>query len=289
MIWRCLLLFVLFCFFYSYPEVVHEEVIDAAHMPIDAAQVKPAKEAAGEVPVAVDPAQAEARNDFIKKELEKNVEKKEKTYGILHEKYLSEGDLDAVLITKGLFKRMDPLDINEALRDIRRFVESYVSTAVRNHIEKIGEKFLTDILHVYGHVINFIDDAWVDRKSKGVRLVEGQDWVPHADPIRDYWWYEEHMGGVRLHSYKFYASCLDYLTIMTRAYFLFPCHGYSQWSEMDSRWLWWLEKVTVKLSDSERFGGYYQENVKLFKGVYSLWKDDFEKKQKKSRKRMSAG
>jgi hypothetical protein len=205
----------------------------------------------------------------------------DKDVNLLGQAYLCKGELDPNLISKCFFPYMTPNQVNTSLRDIRRFIEKFTRVAVKKDVRLVGEKFLTDILHTYGHVINFIDNSWVDRRTNRIVVAKkNKDWVPNADPLVDCWWYMEQTQGAKLHMYKFYASCIDYLTIMIRAYLLFPCRDYNQLCEMDNRWLWWIEKVTCKLHENSVFGGYYQENVKLFREVYMLWKRDFDEHMK---------
>jgi hypothetical protein len=208
----------------------------------------------------------------------KGVEKKASLWTVYNTTCLLErGELDAQFLCKNFFPKMTPEEINGAFRDIRKFIEHYIKTAIGNDLKKVGEGFLTDILHVYGYLIRFIENAWVDRKTKRVFVEEKKDSVTNADRLMDYWWFYE-QSGHKLYCYKAYANCIDLLNILIRAHFMFPCYSEEQLKEMDSRWLWWLEKVTGKLRDNPIFGGYYQENVRLFREVYALWKNDFELK-----------
>ena len=65
-----------------------------------------------------------------------------------------------------------------------------------------------------------------------------------------------------------------------------PCIDKEHMSEVKDRWLFWLEKVARKLEGNDLFGGYYAENVKVFKEVFALWKSDFEQLQDAKRKRV---
>ena len=211
-------------------------------------------------------------------DLEKN------DYGILHDIYLYKGELDAPLICKKIFPRMLPEQVNESFRDVRKFIQNYSRTTLCEDRRKIGEIFLRDILHVYGHIFTFAQNARVDMKTKRVFVPEVNDRTIGTRSLVDYWWLLEHEVGLKLHVYKFYASCIDYLTVMIHSYMTFPCFDKKQLREMDDRWLWWLEKVTSKLSEDPVFGGYYQENARLFREVFSLWKSDFDSKQELKKK-----
>lgn len=209
--------------------------------------------------------------------------------GYLYQAYLQHGDLDPILVCKKFFPKMTPEQVNVALRDIRKFIENFINLAVTNYPSRVGEKFLADILHTYGHVITFIDNAWVDRKTKRVFVPEDQESTRYADPILDYWWFAKNARGEKLHVDKFNASCIDLLTIMIGSYLRFPCYDRKQKDEMENRWLWWLEKVTRKIMDSPIFGGYYQANAKDFREVCALWVGDYRKKQELKRKRLFMG
>lgn len=218
---------------------------------------------------------------FIRKSLEELVKCKKLSDGALYKKYLYKGELNGYVVAKFFIPSMTPLEINDALRDIRTFIEGFIATAVKNVPEKVGESFLTEVLHAYGHVITAIENAWVNRQTGRVIVTKKGETVDNADSLVDYWWSLERFEGVKLHSHKFYASCLDYLNIMVKGYMLFPCYDCHQWEEMEDRWFRWLEKVTAKLHENQTFGGYYQESIRLFREVFALWREDFEKKQQR--------
>lgn len=227
-------------------------------------------------------------DNFIREQLEEispqmGLEKPKKPGGPLQTLFESKREINGYYICKSKLPGMTPEEVNESLRDTRKFIAYSVSTALQNCPEKIGKDFLTEILHIYGHYIIFIENAYVNRTTGRVFRPKENEIVRHADPLTDYWWLAGQEHGVKLHDAKFYASCLDYLIIMTRVYLLFPCETKDQWREMDWRWISWLERVAAKVRDDPIYGGYYQENVKLFREAYALWKQDYENKQKAKR------
>lgn len=208
--------------------------------------------------------------------------------GLLYECFLSqEQELDAYLVCKSIFPRMSPEQINDSVRDIQLFIEAYERAGVRATLAqqcKIGDFFLTNILHAYGHVITFIEEAWVNIKSKRVFVQKSnREFVPNSVPLMDYWLYLEQQG-VKLHIDTFYASCIDYLLVMIGTQLSMPCRDVEHMSEVQDRWIYWMEKVARKLEDNETFGGYYAEQVKNFKEVFALWRSDFEKQEKMKRR-----
>lgn len=204
--------------------------------------------------------------------------------GLLYDAYLSKGTLDAVLVCKCFLPYMVPEEINRALRDVRVFIAKVVQQKVCCSYASIGETFLDDILNSYGHIIKFIDSAWVDRSTHRVFVVEEGEFARNAYPLKEHWLIMERDYGWKLHSEKFYASAIDYLTIMIRAYLRLSCADEAQKKDLKDRWLWWLEKVTSKIIESPIFGGYYKENVEKYRGVCALWIDDFDAKWEHKRK-----
>lgn len=202
---------------------------------------------------------------------------------VLSKKYLSKGELYAPLICETYFPKMSVEQINDSIREITRFIEYYVFVTAIINRKKIGVLFLTNILHTYGHIIRFIEDARVNLKTKKVFRVDDGEWVPNCVSLSDYWAFMEDASGYKLHCHKFYATCIDYLSVMLRSFLLFPAKDWEQVDDVELRWLHWIERIEKKLNGNKIFGGYYHENVKFFREVFLLWEDDFSKKQELER------
>jgi len=200
---------------------------------------------------------------------------------VLYKIYLSKGELDAQVICDGYFLRMSPDEINKSLRDIRQFIRAVLCAVMKNKTREVDEAFLINILHIHGYIINFIEDAWVDLDTKKVfKAKKGKPVSGNAVQLSRYWSWMEQAQNEKLHCYKFYASCIDYLIVLLRAHFLVPCKDEEALEDMEDRWLHWLvERLGCKLDGHLSFGGYYSENIELFRQIFQSWKDDFEQKK----------
>ncbi|MCK4517742.1 hypothetical protein KAT92_03140 [Candidatus Babeliales bacterium] len=191
----------------------------------------------------------------------------------LYNIYLCKGEINARLICDKLFPRMTPEEINDSFDDLRRMIRDII-------IEKRGrrsEAFLTSILHVHGHLVHFVEDAQVIVKTKKVFVPRRGQFVPGTMPIMRYWEKMAREKGVELYCYKFIAACFDYLGVHLRVNLSFPCTSKKHLSDVESRWLYWLNKLGSKLRDHSQFGGYYDENIILFREVFAEWKERFDK------------
>jgi hypothetical protein len=209
-------------------------------------------------------------------------------YGVLHDVYISKEDtLDTDLVCRCILPQMTPEQINESIKDIRLFIEEYERAAVNMMLAnkgKIGEFFLTNILHAYGHVITFIETSWVDLKTKKNFIPEDRDMVDNAAPLEEFFEEMKRSKGIKLQIDKFYASCIDYLIVMIGTNLSTPCPDAEHLEEVEDRWIFWLEKVARKIERNEIFGGYYNKYVKTIREVFFLWKSDFEKEEEIKRK-----
>lgn len=204
-------------------------------------------------------------------------------FGILFDLYIKKNlELDTDLVCNHIFPLMTPEQINESLNDIRKFTEEYERAGVKSDLrgdQKIGEFFLANILHSFGYVVTFIENAWVDIKSKAVFVEENYEDVENAIPLEEYWDFLSKRDGLKINTDKLYASCIDYLTVMLGVHLSEPCLDWDHLSEVEDRWIYWMEKVTRKLDGNEIFGGYYNEYLSIFREVFYLWKVDFENKE----------
>lgn len=200
--------------------------------------------------------------------------------------YLSQNTFDTTLALKRFFLFMRPEEINLALKDIRKFIRRYFTTEIKNNgIKNLGRQRVGDVLHSYGYVIRFIEAAWVDRAThRIIQAKEDQTFVRNADPLVDYWWFIEKTQGVKLHCYKFYASCIDRLVVMMNANLIRPCRDCAQLRDMESRWLWWLRKMAGKLHNNKTWGAQYHQVVKTFGELFTMWKNDYHKNQNNFRR-----
>lgn len=201
---------------------------------------------------------------------------------VLYDVYLSKGELDAKIICDGYFLRMSPEEINKSLRDIRQFIRAVFRSVIKNKIKKVDEAFLVNILHIHGHIINFIEDAWVDLDTKRVfKARKGKPVMGNVMQLSRYWSRMEQQNNEKLHCYKFYAGCIDYLIVLLRSFFTVSCKSEEALEEMEDRWMHWLiERLGCKLDGHHAFGGYYAENIELFRQIFQAWKNDFEKGRK---------
>ena len=256
---------IVFIFFLSHYVVAVDLHVDTARVEQDLGDLLSRTEEAAE--------QADAA--------EKKVKKASSKRGILYKIYLSKCELDGELLRKVYLPRLSPEQINLALRDIRIFIRSVLRGVVRGKDRKADRDFLINILHIHGHIINFIEDSWVnlDTKKIVVTTKKGQRATGNVIPLARYWSWIEKEKGEKLHCYKFYASCIDYLMILIRSYFRFPCKDQDLLGDVEDMWLYWLiERLACKLDGHLDFGGYYAENVELMRQIFQIWKDDFEKK-----------
>jgi len=206
---------------------------------------------------------------------------------VLYKSYLAKGELDAKLICNCYFPQMSPEEINKSLCDIRQFLRAVLRAVIKDESRKADETFLINILHIHGYIINFIEDAWLNLDTKKVFVAKkGRRITGNVMQLARYWSYLEQQCGEKLHCYKFYASCIDYLIVFLRSRFLVPCKDGKALNDMESRWLHWLvERLWCKLDGHMTFGGYYGENIELFRQIFQAWKSDFEKKQELKRAR----
>jgi len=191
----------------------------------------------------------------------------------LYKVYLNRGEINARIICDKLFPLMTPEEINDSFDDLRKMIRNII-------IEKRGrrsEAFLISILHVHGHLVHFIEDAQVVIKTKKVFVPSRGQFVPGTMPLMRYWEQMARESGVELYCYKFLAACFDYLGVHLRVYLSFPCRSKKHLSDVETRWLYWLNKLGSKLRDHEKFGGYYDENTTLFREVFAEWKERFDK------------
>ena len=197
----------------------------------------------------------------------------------LYKIYLYKGEINASLICDRLFPAMTPEEINDSFDDLRKMIRDLI-------IERRGrrsEAFLTSILHVHGHLVHFIEDAQVVVRTKKVFIPRRGQFVPGTMSLMRYWERMARERGVELYCYKFLAACFDYLGVHLRVYLSFPCRSSKNLSDVESRWLYWLNKLGSKLRDHEQFGGYYDENVILFREVFAEWKERFDKMHESNR------
>lgn len=211
---------------------------------------------------------------------EKEVNDKEP--GLLYKVYLSKGELDAKILRYAYLRHLSPQEINLALRDIRKFIRNAVKKALKDPKKQIDEFALTNILHIFGHIYMFIEHTWIDNETEKIKAVyEPKDRVnnvPGATRLLDYWAEKEKTEGLKLHTHKFYANAIDFLIVMVRSYLIFPCRSMEDWKEMNKRWVLWLvNKLAPKMERSLAFGGYYHENIELFKEIFAAWVDDYKK------------
>ena len=196
-----------------------------------------------------------------------------KKRSFLYEAYLSKGELDSPLICHGFFLQMTPEQINESIGEIRKFVRE----EVMDNLSNIDESLIKRILHVHGHIIKFIEEAWVHKKTKKVFRPKPKN--IHSTELISLmaYWKSLEKSGVKIHYPKFFASCIDYLAMLLRAYFSYPCTDGQRLNEVEHQWLYWMGRVEKHIDDDPIFGGYYNENLSLFKEVFKGWLETFNK------------
>ena len=198
-----------------------------------------------------------------------------KEQSLFYKAYLSKGELNANLVCHGFFLEMTPEQINNAINDIRKFIQEEVIA----NINKIDEFFIKRILHIHGHIIMFIEEAWVHKKTKKLVRARPKN-VPAYEfiSLMKYWQILEN-SGVKIHYHKFFASCIDYLAMLLRAYFSYQCTNYQKLDEVNYTWMYWMGRISGHISDNAIFGGYYSQNLILFKEIYRIWEEDFNKNE----------
>ena len=199
----------------------------------------------------------------------------------LYKKYINRRkEFDARYAIEHYMEGSSYKELNLSLLDIRKFIRE----VVRNHIKycgiKINKYFLVNILNIHGHLIKFLENAYVNLKTK--KVFEKRSGMvfssSEAMPLLSYWAEVERDEGLVLHWYKFYASCIDYLILQVRSHLLFPCHGWEELSEMGN-WMHWLtQRLQMQLVGNLTFGGYYRTQVELFQEMFKKWSEEFKKR-----------
>lgn len=199
--------------------------------------------------------------------------KKKKARSKLYSSYLSKGELDVLVVCRDFFPLMTPEEINDSLRDIRKFIRM----VIKQDLDKVDEVFLNNILYIYKTFAEFFELAWVDKETKAVFITQYGD-LPsgNVEKLFDYWNKMEISSRQTLEYYKFYASWIDYTVVLIGANFSFSCKDYAKLWAVENL-LRVMEYAINKLEENEVFGGYYQQSMLLFRKYFDTWKGEFEK------------
>ena len=200
---------------------------------------------------------------------------------LLHEVYLSKGELDAALILQGFFTQMTPEQINDGIKDIQKFIKEFVEENINN----IDQFLFKRIIIILISTSFFIKNALVHKKTNTVINSYNKPKEIHSSEfisLIEYWKIAEEKSGEKIHYHKFLASSLDYFSIALRAYFSQPCIDQYNFYSVHNI-IYYMEYAGKEIDDNPIFGGYYNENIRFFGEIFKSWEEDFKKREAEKR------
>ena len=200
-----------------------------------------------------------------------------KQHSILYDRYLKKGHFETPMITQ-LFLLMTSEQLNASLRDIQKVLRKII----KNDLAHMDEWYWKGILEVCDKVSLFVEQAWVQRKTKRIFVPKQSESKIGAQPLLEHWERMELEYDQPIHWYKFCASWIDYLVVLIHAYLHFPCWDRESLYRVEDLF-YLVEHAQAMLAGSETFSGYYEHEIPPLKTVFLEWKDGFENEEAKKK------
>jgi len=175
------------------------------------------------------------------------------------------------------FEQMTPEDIDTSIKEITKTFSGEPWTYFLNNKKNFDVRYLESILSEFRILSGFVSQARVHRKKNIVKKFEYgtmtvQDQYNYTT-LKEYW---EKKGCSSYH--ELYALEFDFLVIKFNSYILSFFKEQRDVRDVDNL-LWTMSWLVGNLVGSA-YEAAYQENVKRFKKVFEIWKQQLKEKKK---------